>query len=112
MIDIKHLAQNEERYAKELEIRGGNPECAMQAKDIYDTWKSQKIILDELLQKKNDFNKTISSLSAEKKQTGLSEMKVISDEIKQKESDFKNTSELLTKAISKIPNLSYDEIPV
>ncbi|MCD5374963.1 serine--tRNA ligase [Candidatus Gracilibacteria bacterium] len=112
MIDIKHLAQNVERYAKELEIRGGNPEYAIQAKDIYDTWKSQKITLDELLQKKNDFNKTISSLSVEEKQVGLSEMKVISDEVKQKESDFKNTSELLTKAISKIPNLSYDEIPV
>lgn len=68
MIDIKHLAQNVQRYAHELKIRGGNPEFALEAADLYETWKHQKAELDELLAKKNDFNKQIATLSTQEKQ--------------------------------------------
>jgi len=112
MIDIKHLAANVERYAKELEIRGWNPHFANEAAEVYELWKNQKIELDELLQKKNDFNKSIWSLSAEEKQTALGEMKKVSDDIKEKEALFKETGLSLTKAVAKIPNLTYDGIPV
>jgi len=112
MIDIKHLAQNVERYAHELEIRGWETKNAHQAADIYNNWKAQKLELDELLQKKNDFNKSIASLSPEEKQSALADMKKVSDEIKQKELVFKETSQELTKAVAKIPNLTYDGIPV
>jgi len=112
MIDIKYLAENAQRYAKELEIRGWNPDFAYEAKDLYDTWKVQKTQLDELLAKKNDFNKSIASLSPDEKQSALADMKIVSDEIKEKESVFKITSAELTKAVAKIPNLTYDDIPV
>jgi len=112
MIDIKHLAQNVERYAKELEIRGWNPEFAQEAADTYELWKNQKWELDELLQKKNDFNKQISTLSPDEKQTALAEMKQVSENIKERESKFKELQHKLTKAVSKIPNLTYDGIPV
>ena len=112
MIDIKHLAANVERYAKELEIRGWNPHFASEAAEVYELWKNQKIKLDELLQKKNDFNKSIWNLSAEEKQTALGEMKKVSDDIKEKEALFKETGLSLTKAVAKIPNLTYDGIPV
>jgi len=112
MIDIKHLAGNVARYAKELEIRGWNPEFATQAADTYELWKNQKTDLDELLQKKNDFNKTIWNLSPEERESALADMKKLSDEIKEKESTFKETSTLLNKDIAKIPNLTYDDIPV
>jgi len=112
MIDIKHLAENVDRYAKELEIRGWNPEFAYQAQELYETWKNQKVNLDELLQKKNDFNKSIQNLSDEEKSRAFKEMKQVSSDIKEKESQFKDTSLLLTKAIAKIPNLTYEGIPV
>lgn len=112
MIDIKHLTQNVERYAHELEIRGWNPEFAREAANIYEAWKAQKSELDELLQKKNDFNKTIASLSPDEKASALDEMKKVSDSIKDKESKYKTTNGELQKAIAKVPNLTYDDIPV
>lgn len=112
MIDVKHLSENVERYAKELEIRGGNPEFAQQASTLYITWKDEKSLLDELLQKKNDFNKTIASLSANEKEQALNKMKTVSDDIKAKEWTVKDLHTQLTQVIAKIPNLSYDGIPV
>ena len=112
MIDIKHLAQNVERYRQELEKRGGNPDFATQAYDIYENWKSQNTELDELLSQKNEFNKNIGMLSAEERESGLAQMKKLSIDIKGRETKVKELSEALKKAISKVPNLSYDEIPL
>lgn len=112
MIDIKHLAQNVERYALELEKRGNNPAKSQQAKSNYELWKQEKQILEDLYQKKNEFNKSISSLSEVEKIWALSEMKELSHEIKQKEENNKASENILEKSISEIPSLSYDGIPI
>ncbi len=112
MIDIKHLAQNVERYREELEKRGGNPDFAWEAAELYEVWKKQKWELDEFLQKKNDFNKEIGKLSSEEREKALWDMKVLSNDIKEREWALKELETSLAKAISKIPNLTYDGIPI
>ena len=112
MIDIKHLVQNLERYQEELKKRGGKPEFALQAKNVYESWKEKKATLDILLEKKNEFNKRIGTLSPQERETALKDMKKLSEEIKEKESFLREVSGELTQAISKIPNLTYDDIPV
>jgi seryl-tRNA synthetase len=71
MIDIKDLAQNVERYAEELQKRGGNPNFAAEAKNNYEVWKEAKAELDLLLEKKNAFNKKIGSLSPTEREDAL-----------------------------------------
>ncbi len=112
MIDIKHLSENLERYKKELEIRGGNPDFATQAYDAYETWKQWKSQLDSLLEKKNDFNKKIASLSTDEREAALKEMKSLSDEIKNTESLVREHHKILISAVAKVPNLTWDNIPL
>ena len=112
MIDIKHLVQNVERYREELTRRGGNPEFAVEAQRVYEEWKNLKWEIDPLLQEKNDFNKKIGTLSPEERETALEEMKWLSEKIKQKEESLKDLQSHLTQAIAKIPNLTYDAIPI
>jgi len=112
MIDIKHLAQNVERYREELTKRNGNPDFATQAKESYEIWKNKKTDIDPLLEKKNDFNKKIGTLSADERESALVEMKTLSDEIKEKEDSLREAFSTLTKSVAKVPNLTYDDIPV
>lgn len=112
MIDIKHLSQNVERYRHELEIRWSNPDFATRANEIYESWKIAKAELDKSLMKKNEFNKKISTLTDEERSNALEEMKVLADTTKELESKSKTLQVDLKKAVSKVPNLTYDEIPV
>ena len=112
MIDIKHLVANLERYKEELTKRWANPDFAVEAKDVYDNWKEKKSALDALLEKKNEFNKKIGKLSPNEREAALWEMKQISEEAKKLEEVVRDLSGQLKKAVSKIPNLSYDEIPL
>lgn len=112
MIDIKDLAQNVERYAEELQKRGGNPKFAEEAKGHYEVWREGKAELDSLLEKKNAFNKKIGTLSPNEREDALWEMKNLSVEVKTKEEQQKINAENLKDSISKIPNLSWDDIPV
>ena len=112
MIDIKHLAQNVERYAQELEKRGWKWEYAQQAKDNYAVWKEAKAELDALLEKKNSFNKKIATLTPDEREKALIEMKKLSTEIKEKEENQKTNTLSLKKSVAKIPNLSWDDIPL
>ena len=112
MIDIKHLSQNVERYRHELTIRGGNPDFASHANDLYESWKQAKSDLDDALMKKNEFNKKIATLTPEEKVKALEEMKVLSESSKELETKSKSLQSELKKAVSKVPNLSYDDIPV
>ena len=112
MIDIKHLAWNVERYEQELEKRGKNPKLALDAKKNYEKWKEQKQLTDTLLEKKNDFNKSINSLSDDEKQDAFKEMKSLSNEIKEKEAELKEIAQSLSKAVAQIPNLTWDGIPI
>ncbi len=112
MIDIKHLAQNLERYKEELTKRGWNPDFATEANTNYEVWKSQKAELDILLEQKNDFNKKIGTLSHDERNTALGDMKKLSEEIKQREDALRELLVNLNKSISKVPNLTYDGIPI
>lgn len=62
--------------------------------------------------KKNEFNKKISTLTDEERSNALEEMKVLADTTKELESKSKTLQVDLKKAVSKVPNLTYDEIPV
>ncbi len=112
MIDIKHLSQNLERYKQELDKRWWDPNFALEAKTNYELWKERKEELDSLLEKKNNFNKKIESLSNEEKKTAIVGMKKISSEIRDKETIVKEYSEKLKSSIAKIPNLTWDNIPI
>lgn len=112
MIDIKHLAKNTARYEQELTKRGKNPQLANIAKQNYDNWKELKQETDVLLEKKNEFNKTIKSLSDTQREGALVEMKQLSETIKNKEAWLKSSFVELTKSISEIPNLTWDGIPI
>ena len=112
MIDIKHLAQNVERYAQELERRGWNPEFAEEAKNNYNIWKEAKAEIDILLEKRNAFNKKIWTLSPDERENALVEMKELSNEVKGKEEIQKINTDNLKSSLAKIPNLSWDDIPL
>ncbi len=112
MIDIKHLAENIERYARELEIRGKDPELAGDAKATYERHKELAKELEEYRQKKNEFNGEVVRLSGEDKQAAIEQMKTVSETIKSLEGEQREIKESLDKIIAKIPNLTWDGIPV
>lgn len=112
MIDIKHLVQNTQRYEDELLKRWKNPELAKYAKEKYENWKELKQELDLFLEKKNEFNITIQTLSEDEKKNALSEMKDLSQLTKQKEEQLKEIAKELTKSIAQIPNLTWEGIPI
>jgi len=112
MIDIKHLVGNIERYREELIRRGGNPDFANEAASLYEDWKNQKSDIEPMLKEKNDFNKTIWTLSEVEKNAAFIKMKDLSAAIKEKEDTVKGVSESLKWAVAKIPNLSWDGIPI
>lgn len=112
MIDIKHLADNTARYAHELEIRGKNPALALEAKELYQRFKEMSQTLDDSRRLKNDFNDKIVNLSGQEKQDAIESMKSVSENIKVQESELREVKEKLDDVVSKIPNLTWDNIPV
>ena len=112
MIDIKHLVENTETYAKELEIRGMNTSLAKEAKELYLDWKSAQQEVDGLRQEQNKFNDTILTLEGQAKTAGIIQMKEISTTLKNLESETRMLKEKLDEVVFKLPNPTWEGIPV
>lgn len=112
MIDVKHLAENTERYAHELKIRGKDPIQATIAKEIYLEWKGKKSSLDELRREKNEFNEKVVKLEGEEKVVAISQMKDVSSKMKDMEGEVRELEVKLEAAVAKVPNLTWDNVPL
>jgi len=112
MIDIKHLVENTETYAKELEIRGMNVAFATEAKELYMDWKSAQQEVDNLRQEQNTFNDKVIKLSGEEKVAAIAGMKDLSNKLKDMEAETKVLKDKLDEIVYKIPNLTWEGIPV
>ena len=112
MIDIKHLVENTETYAEELKIRGMNTGLAKEAKELYLDWKSVQQEVDGFRQEQNKFNDTILTLEGQAKIAGIIQMKEISTKLKNLESETRVLKEKLDEVVFKLPNPTWEGIPV
>ncbi|GAB4149292.1 MAG: serine--tRNA ligase [Patescibacteria group bacterium] len=112
MIDIKHLVENTSLYAQELVKRGKDGALAEKTKQAYLDHKDRQQEFENLRQKQNEFNKKVVQLSGEEKQAAIAEMKGLSEQVKILESETRELKEALDQLISKIPNLTWEGIPV
>jgi len=112
MIDIRHLAENVEIYNKELEIRNMDVSLAKQAKELYFDWRSAQQEVDGLRQEQNKFNDTILTLEGQAKTSGIIQMKELSGKLKDLESETKMLKEKLDEVVFKLPNPTWEGIPV
>lgn len=112
MIDIRRLATNPETYAAELKKRSLDPNVATEAKQKYERLTSSKQTLDELREKKNEFNKTILTLNEADKKAAIEKMQTNAKDIKKLENEVKQLEEDLAALVYQIPNLTWSDIPV
>lgn len=112
MIDIKHLVENPNIYALELQKRYKDDTLAYKIKDEYESWKSKQKDLETLRQKKNDFNTAITKLSPIEKMRSIGEMKLVSEQIRGLESEARELKENFESLLVLIPNLTWERIPV
>jgi seryl-tRNA synthetase len=112
MIDIKHLVENPNIYALELQKRGKDDTLAYKTKDAYELWKTKQQELEVMRQKKNDFNTKIVSLSPLEKVRSIGEMKHVSEQIRGLESEARELKENFDSFLAFVPNLTWDGIPV
>lgn len=112
MIDIKHLIAHEELYIRELEKRFLDTSLASKAAQQYAHVNQLKRELDDVRQKKNEFNKKVVTLSGEEKQQAISSMKQTSSALKSLEANLRDASSTLQNIIYQLPNLTWDGIPV
>jgi seryl-tRNA synthetase len=112
MIDIKHLVENPELYTKELEIRNMNLDLAKLAKELYFDWKSAQSEVDGFRQEQNKFNETVLSLEGQAKTAGIVQMKELSAKLKNLEAETKILKEKLDEVLFKLPNPTWEGIPV
>lgn len=112
MIDIRHLAENVEIYNNELEIRNMDVSLAKQAKELYFDWRSAQQEVDGLRQEQNKFNDTILTLEGQAKTSGIIEMKELSGKLKNLEAEAKILKEKLDEIVFKLPNPTWEGIPV
>ncbi len=112
MIDIRHLVENTDLYAAELDKRGKDPIIAAIAKEKYMKWKDVRAELDLIRKKKNDFNKKVISLSGNDRLEAISEMKesdITADQLVEKERELLSQ---LDDMLSKVPSISSDKTPI
>lgn len=112
MIDIKHLVENPNIYALELQKRDKDDTLAYKVKEAYESWKTKQQDLEIVRQKKNDFNTTITKLSPIEKMRSIGDMKLVSEQIKGLESEVRELKENFESLLALIPNLTWDGIPV
>jgi seryl-tRNA synthetase len=112
MIDIKQLVENTNLYTAELQKRGKDDTLAYKTKELYETWRAKQLELETVRQKKNDFNTQITTLSPLEKVRAIGEMKHVSEKIKGLESEARELKEYYESALSQLPNLTWDGIPV
>ena len=112
MIDIRHLTENVEIYNNELEIRNMDVSMAQKAKEMYFGWRSAQQEVDGLRQEQNKFNDTILTLEGQTKTAGIIQMKELSITLKNLEMETKMLKEKLDEIVFKIPNPTWEGIPV
>ncbi len=112
MISIQHLVENTSLYTKELQKRFMDETLAEKAKQAYLDWKNKQHELEAFRQQKNEFNTIILNLSNEEKTSKILEMKVIAEQIKAIESEAKELKEALDNLIARIPNLTWEGMPI
>jgi seryl-tRNA synthetase len=112
MIDVKHLVENTDLYTQELEKRFLDNTLAVQTRSAYESWKSRQAEFETLRAKQNSFNDQVVKLSGEEKTAAISQMKQLSEQVKGAEGEVRELKENLDNLVYKIPNLSWDGIPV
>ena len=112
MIDIKHLVENPNIYAVELQKRGKEDMAAYKAKEYYEQWRDKQQDLEIVRQKKNDFNNQITTLTPLEKVRAIGEMKHVSEQIKGLEAEARELKLHYEGYLSQIPNLTSDQTPV
>jgi seryl-tRNA synthetase len=112
MIDIKHLVECTELYINEMEKRGMDEYFVITAKELYLQINIRKQELDSLRTIKNNFNSQVMALHGEQKLDAIADMKANSEKIKELEFTVKTEEQELQSLIYKIPNLTWEQIPV
>lgn len=112
MISLTHLITSPEIYRQELIKRFKDPATVDSIVEVNQKFKAAQAQLELLRQQKNQFNLLVINLQGQEKQAKISEMKLVSDQIRVAESETKTLSTLQNQLLSKIPNLTWEGIPV
>ncbi len=112
MISLNQITENPELFKQELIKRFKPVEILDQILDKGELFKEQQKNLELLRQEKNSFNNIIASLSSAERELKLVEMKEISEAIKVLEEAQRIVKTDLDNLIAKIPNLTWEGIPV
>lgn len=112
MISLTHLLANPQIYRGELQKRFKNPKIIDQIVEIHASFKPKQQELENLRQKKNQFNEVIVKMNSDEKHRAIPEMKATSEMIKELENETRELSESLDKLVAKIPNLSSPKTPI
>jgi seryl-tRNA synthetase len=112
MINLKDLIARPERYKEELTRRFKDSSIVDSIIEQYNIWKNKSEELDTFRAKKNDFNDKIITLNSEEKLAAIVSMKEVSDRINELSDETSKLREELDSNITKIPNLTYDDIPI
>lgn len=112
MISLQHLLQNPQIYKDELKKRFKDELLVDQIVKFHELYKPKLQELENLRQKKNDFNDKIIKMSSAEKHLAIPEMKATSEMIKTLETETRELAENMEKLVAKIPNLSSTKTPV
>lgn len=112
MISLHNLLQNPNIYREELKKRFMDTNLVDRIIELEDEFKPKQARLEALRKKKNEFNKIVNTLSGQEKQEKIQEMKEVSDTIKDLEAEIKKIKEEQQSIIYKMPNLTWDNIPI
>jgi len=112
MIDIKHLLEYPDRYKEEMRRRGKSEEVVDTLIETYAEWKQTQLEFEQLRSEQKGFNTEVIKLEGEAKKAAIDRMKEVSEQVKSTESRAKQHKELIDEFISKIPSLTWDNIPL
>jgi seryl-tRNA synthetase len=112
MISLQHLLQNPQIYKDELKKRFKDELLVDQIVEIYGSFKPKLQELENLRQKKNDFNDKIVKMTSDEKHRAIPEMKATSEMIKVLEAEVRELKENLDKMLYLVPNLTWEKMPV
>jgi seryl-tRNA synthetase len=111
MLDINFIRKNQSEVAKAIKDKGIKLDLDELLKSA-DERNALILKIDELRSKQNEFNKKITSLSDQEKESALSGMKSISDEIKSLEEAKLKNEEKYQELMYLVPNIPSSDSPV
>lgn len=113
MIDLKHIRENPETYKKNNKKRDYDEKIVDEILKLDEKWRKKKYEADEIRSERNKISEKINAAKKEKKDISslIKKAKEIPKKLKKNEEEEKIIFEKLKEKLSKIPNITQDDVP-